>query len=113
MGKKGKHTEINGVSVGGRGIAEGSAVFISVKADYSKDVAGKIIVSDSFSPDLALLYKNAKGVVSKTGGQLAHSAIIAREMNLPAIIQVQNFEIIAEGQMLRIDGRTGKIVIGR
>lgn len=113
IGEKGKLAEITGVSVGGRGIAEGPAVFISAKADYSKDVAGKIIVSDSFSPNLALLYKKAKGVVSKTGGQLAHSAIMAREMNLPAIVQVQGFEMIAEGQVLRIDGSTGKIAIAR
>ncbi len=113
MAEKGKPAEIAGVSVGGKGIAQGPAVFISAKADYSKNVAGKIIVSDSFSPNLALLYKNAKGVVSKSGGQLAHSAIIAREMDLPAIVQVQNFELIAEGQMLRIDGKTGKITIAQ
>jgi len=110
-GETGKRSEIKGVSVGGKGIVEGPAVFISVKADYSKDVSGKILVSDSFSPNLTLLYKNAKGVVSKTGGLLAHSAIIAREMGMPAIVQVQNFEMLSEGQMLRIDGATGKITL--
>ncbi len=100
-----------GIGVGGAGIASGEAVFISSRADYSKSTKGKIILSDTFSPDLATICKGSLGVVSKVGGRLAHSAIIAREMNIPCIVQVSEFERIKEGQAIEIDGKKGQIRI--
>ncbi|MBM3228926.1 hypothetical protein FJZ26_00690 [Candidatus Parvarchaeota archaeon] len=108
---RGSGNTLAGVSVGGGGTCQGVCVFVCKKEDYAKDVSGKIIASDSFSPDLTLLYKKAIGVVSKTGGKLAHSAIIAREMNLPCIVQVRNFDRLAEGMKLRLEGKTGIVEI--
>ncbi|HQT44925.1 MAG TPA: PEP-utilizing enzyme, partial [Candidatus Micrarchaeota archaeon] len=68
-------------------------------------------ISDTFSPDLTTIYKGSLGVVSKVGGRLAHSAIIAREMGIPCIVQVSGFECIIEGNLLEIDGKKGLVRI--
>jgi phosphohistidine swiveling domain-containing protein len=103
--------EIKGVPAGEQLEATGEAVLIDSEEDYIKDAKGKIIVSRTFSPSLTTLYKGAKGIISESGGVLAHSAIIAREMGLPCIVQTKNIREIKEGQTIVMDGRTGKIKV--
>ncbi|MCX6778557.1 MAG: PEP-utilizing enzyme [Candidatus Micrarchaeota archaeon] len=104
-------TELQGVPAGSQAEATGPAVFIDSDEDYSKDAKGKIIVSKTFSPNLTILFKGAKGMISESGGVLSHSAIIAREMGLPCVVQAKNMAAIREGQTVKIDGKNGKIGI--
>ncbi|MFH1471207.1 MAG: PEP-utilizing enzyme [Candidatus Micrarchaeota archaeon] len=103
--------EIRGVPAGGQSEATGKAVLIDSEDDYLKGANGKIIVSRTFSPNLTTLYRGAKGVISESGGVLAHSAIIAREMGLPCIVQTKNIGAIREGQTIIVDGQTGRIAV--
>lgn len=100
-----------GIPAGAEKDAQGPAVFINEAADYRKDVAGKIIVSKTFSPNLASLLGGSLGLLSASGGVLAHSAIIAREMGLPCIVQAKNISAIKEGQTISIQGKTGRASI--
>ncbi|MBU1198014.1 hypothetical protein KJ765_05920 [Candidatus Micrarchaeota archaeon] len=84
-------------------------VFVNEDSDYEKNVNGKIIVSHSFSPRLSTLFKDAVGVVSETGGALSHSAIIARELRIPCIVQTHNISSLIQGRTLIMDGKTGSI----
>ncbi|MFH0817364.1 MAG: PEP-utilizing enzyme [Candidatus Micrarchaeota archaeon] len=106
-----RDTEIRGVPAGGQSEATGKAILINSEDDYLKDANGKIIVSRDFSPNLTTLYKGAKGVISEGGGVLAHSAIIAREMGLPCVVQTKNIDAIKEGQTIIMDGQTGRITV--
>jgi rifampicin phosphotransferase len=46
------------------------------------------------------------------GGRLSHGAIIAREYNIPAVMDVDNAtKIFRDGQLVRLDGQTGMIEI--
>ncbi len=103
--------EISGISVGSKIDVDGIAVLINESKDYRKDVSGKIIASNSFSPNLASLLSNAKGIISSSGGALAHTAIIARELNLPCLIQVKNIGKIKEGSKIKLDCSKGKILL--
>lgn len=103
--------EIAGLSVGEKMDASGNAVWISEQKDYRKDVSGKIIVTDSFSPNLASLLGSAIGVVSSGGGMLTHAAIIAREQKIPCIVSAKNIRRIKEGQAIKIDHKSGKILL--
>lgn len=61
-----------------------------------------------WSPILA----RAGGLVSEVGGRLSHGAIVAREYNIPAVMDVANAtEVLQDGQRIRINGQTGIIEI--
>lgn len=51
-----------------------------------------ILVVDSLSTSLALtLSKEVKGVISRTGGELSHAAIVLKEKNIPFIVSNKKF----------------------
>ena len=57
-----------------------------------------------WSPILA----RAGGLVSEVGGRLSHGAIVAREYNIPAVMDVAHAtEVFRDGQRIRINGHTG------
>jgi pyruvate,water dikinase len=59
------------------------------------------------------LFSSIAGIVAETGGQLSHSAIIAREFGLPAVVGVRRAtHIIRSGQTISIDGGRGIVRLG-
>ncbi len=69
-------------------------------------VAQEASVLDLFSVDLDQLV----GVVVEHGGPQSHAVIIARSLGIPMIGQVAGvFDHFKTGQLLRIDGATGRI----
>jgi len=49
-------------------------------------------------------------VAAETGGQLSHSAIVAREYGLPAVVGVRDaIRLIREGQFVVVDGTAGTV----
>jgi pyruvate,water dikinase len=58
------------------------------------------------------LLARAGGLISEVGGRLSHGAIIAREYNIPAVMDVDNAtKILLNGQLVRLNGQTGIIEI--
>ena len=58
------------------------------------------------------LFMGIGGLIAETGGQLSHSAIIAREYGLPAVVNVKNAtRLIREGQTVIVDGTQGKVYL--
>jgi pyruvate,water dikinase len=54
------------------------------------------------------------GIVAETGGQLSHTAIVAREYGLPAVVSVkQATRLIQDGQRVAVDGDSGRVYLGR
>lgn len=71
-----------------------------------------IIVADDLTPSqTSLLDKNyVKGFVTTTGGKTSHAAIIARTLEIPAVLGISNLmEEIQNGEMIAIDGTKGTI----
>ena len=61
-----------------------------------------------WSPILA----RAGGLISEVGGRLSHGAIVAREYNIPAVMDVDNAtKIFRDGQRVRLNGQTGIVEI--
>jgi phosphohistidine swiveling domain-containing protein len=59
------------------------------------------------------LFTGIAGLVAETGGQLSHSAIVAREHGLPAVVNVKNAtRVIQEGQRIAVDGDQGRVYLG-
>jgi pyruvate,water dikinase len=57
------------------------------------------------------LFAKAGGVISESGGLLAHASIIAREYGIPAVVSVPSATHIADGTLVTIDGFRGEVII--
>ena len=56
------------------------------------------------------LFARAAGVVVERGSVLSHSAIVAREMGLPAVVGVADATSwLADGDMIEVDGGSGTV----
>jgi pyruvate,water dikinase len=59
------------------------------------------------------LFASIGGIVAEAGGQLSHSAIVAREYGLPAVVSVERAtRIINDDDLITIDGSTGRVYLG-
>ena len=54
---------------------------------------------------------NVAGIITETGGRTSHSAIIARALEIPAVLSVANATtLVKNGDMIVIDGSAGKVI---
>ncbi len=75
-------------------------------------VKDKIIITRMTDPGWVFLLANAKGIVSEKGSLLSHTAIISRELKIPAVVGIKNAtEYIKTGDIITIDGESGYIKI--
>jgi pyruvate,water dikinase len=94
---------------GSAGVARGYARIVTDPYAWRPDLSNDdILVVPFMDVGWTPLFSTAGGIVAETGGQLSHSAIIAREFGLPAVVGVRRAtRIIAEGQPLTVDGSRG------
>ncbi|MBX4209899.2 MAG: phosphoenolpyruvate--protein phosphotransferase, partial [Mollicutes bacterium PWAP] len=73
-----------------------------------------IIVAEDLSPsDTAVLNKKfVKGFLTNIGGRTSHAAIMARSLEIPAVLGLKNITSIAKNAvMLAMDGEEGDVII--
>ncbi len=69
-----------------------------------------ILVVPSITVDWLHLLHNISGIITEQGGMTSHAAILARELGIPSIVNVNRAtELIKNGEQLLIDGDTGEI----
>jgi len=69
---------------------------------------GEILVAPRTDPGWILLFPAAAGLLVEHGSLLSHSAIVAREMGIPAIVSIGGLtEWVKTGEWLEMDGATG------
>ena len=72
--------------------------------------AGEIIVARRTDPGWVMLFPAASGLLVEHGSLLSHSAIVARELGLPAIVSIPNITTsLRDGELIEMDGSTGAI----
>ena len=100
--------KLYGVGVS-EGIVEGEVLVID-EPNLSIDATDKIIVTKMTDPGWVFLIKNCKGIIAQQGSLLSHTAIISRELNKPAIVNVKNvLQLVKTGEKVKINGLTGEI----
>ena len=73
-----------------------------------------VIVAHDLSPsDTAAMHKNrVAGFVTDAGGKTSHTAIMAKSLEIPAVVGVENATaVINTGDMLIVDGTLGVIIV--
>ncbi len=77
---------------------------------------GEVLVTNRTDPDWEPIMKKASAIVTNSGGRTCHSAIIARELGIPAIVGCGNAtKVIKTGQEITVscaEGESGKIYQG-
>jgi phosphotransferase system enzyme I (PtsI) len=76
--------------------------------------ADSIIVAHDIAPHDMLRFKESAftGFVTDLGGKTSHTAIVARSMEIPAVVGVRHAsEIIRHGDWLVLDGEQGVVVV--
>ena len=90
------------------GVARGPARVALGSEDFERIQRGDIIVCPSSNPSWVPVFAIAEGLVTNTGGVLAHAAVVAREFGLPAVVGVAGAtDKIADGRLVEIDGTAG------
>jgi pyruvate,water dikinase len=70
------------------------------------------MVCEMTLPPWVPLFSIAGAVVTDVGGVLSHSAIVAREFDLPAVVGTQvGTVVIRSGQTLTVDGTKGRVYL--
>jgi phosphotransferase system enzyme I (PtsI) len=75
---------------------------------------GMIVVAHDLSPADMLLFKRHRfgGFITDVGGVTSHTAIVARSLNIPAIVGLHHArDMIREGETLIVDGLQGVVVV--
>ena len=107
---------VTGQSVG-QHIISGVACVIESLADIHTIQPGDILITHMTDPDWIPVLKKAAGIITQTGGRTCHAAIIARELQIPAIVgAVDAVKKIKNGMAITIDcsqGLTGYVYEGK
>jgi pyruvate,water dikinase len=101
--------ELKGVGASA-GVVRGTARVALGTEDFGRIHRGDIIVCPSSNPSWVPVFAIAAGLVTNTGGVLAHAAVVAREFGLPAVVGVAGATTkIADGREIEIDGTAGTV----
>jgi rifampicin phosphotransferase len=72
---------------------------------------GDILVAERTDPGWIMLFPCAAGLLVERGSLLSHSAIVAREMGIPAIVCVDGVtRWLSDGDWVELNGGTGVVV---
>jgi pyruvate,water dikinase len=87
-----------------------SKVQVVIKPDASLKLNNEIMVAKYTDPGWVVLFPSVSGLIIEKGSMLSHSAIVAREMGIPAVVGVKNAtKILSTGDRVILDGAKGTI----
>ncbi len=71
---------------------------------------GEILVAERTDPGWIMLFPAAAGLLVERGSLLSHSAIVAREMGIPAVVSIAQITTLVEtGDWVEMDGARGTV----
>lgn len=80
--------------------------------DANLRLNGEIMVAKQTDPGWVVLFPSIGGLIVEKGSMLSHSAIVAREMGIPAVVGVKNAtKLLVSGDRVVLNGSEGTIKI--
>jgi pyruvate,water dikinase len=93
------------------GVVRGKVKVIASPSD-DMSLNGEILVAARTDPGWVTLYPSAIGLLIERGSVLSHSAIVARELGLPAIVGIPNItKVLKTGDWVEMDAGKGTVKI--
>lgn len=94
------------------GIIEGKIKIISTLTQAIEISRETIIVVPYTDSGWTTILAQAGGIIAEVGGKLSHGAIIAREYEIPAVMDIHHATgIFKDGQLVRLNGNQGTVEI--
>lgn len=103
--------ELSGTGVGElsyRGVAR---VVVDADDAFDRVEPGDIVVTRLTVPTYNSVLAMAGGVVTEFGGLLCHTAVIARELGIPAVVGVAGALNIPDGAAVEVDPVAGRVTV--
>lgn len=102
----GDETALSGICVSS-GIVNGEVLIITDPGSHN-DLSGKIFCAERTDPGWLPYLSMASGLIIEKGSPLSHSAIVARELGIPSIVNVANAtQILKSGEPVILDANAG------
>ena len=83
------------------------------EVDIENVPKGSVLIAKDFTPSMTsrINRENVYAIIAEVGSVTSHSAILARAIDIPAVLSVKDAsELIKDGDLLAIDGSKGKIL---
>jgi pyruvate,water dikinase len=106
------NSELNKVKglPGSAGVTRGTARVIHSLAEAGKLQPGDVLIAIATEPPWTPLFATASAIVTDSGGVLSHSAVVAREYRIPAVVGTgKATTTFKDGQLLEVDGNAGTV----
>lgn len=92
------------------GVVEGRARVLLSADEMGRLEPGEILVVRTTDVGWTPLFCIAAGVTTELGGPLSHAAVVARELGVPSVVNVDGAtQAIKTGERLRLDGDRGTV----
>jgi rifampicin phosphotransferase len=93
------------------GVAEGRARVVTCPGD-AHIAEGEILVAHNTDPSWASLMFLSSGLVADIGGVMSHTAIVARELSLPCVVNTKfATKALRTGDLIRMNGARGTVEV--
>ena len=103
--------ELRGIP-GSPGRYSGTVRVVRDETEFAKLRPGDVLVAPATSPPWSVLFLQAAAVVTDSGGVLSHTAVIAREYGIPAVLATgEATRRLSDGDQVSVDGSTGVVSI--
>ena len=82
--------------------------------DISKVAPGTILVAKDLTPSMTsqIVKENVAGIITEVGGKTSHSAILARALEIPAVLSVPDITtLVKDKDTAIVDGTEGNVYI--
>lgn len=83
--------------------------------NISEVPAGTILVAEDLTPSMTagIVKENVAGIITAVGGKTSHSAILARALEIPAVLSVDGIvDKVSDGMTAVVDGCDGICILG-
>ncbi len=92
------------------GVAVGPVRVVHQASEIGLVRGGEVLVAPGVDPAWTPVFGKIVALVTESGGQLSHPAVVAREYGLPAVLAVAGAtHRLATGDTVRVDGATGTV----
>ena len=82
--------------------------------DISQVPAGTVLAARDLTPSMTagINPDNIAGILTEVGGRTSHSAILARAMEIPAVLSIDGIcSIVKNGDKVVLDGSSGEVIV--
>ncbi|EDX72871.1 PEP-utilizing enzyme, TIM barrel domain protein [Coleofasciculus chthonoplastes PCC 7420] len=101
---------LRGLSAASGQVTAVAQVMIGEEQNWQAIPPDRILVTQTIAPDWLPILRQAAGVVTEQGGMTSHAAIVARELGIPAVVNVPGItQLVQTGEVLLVDGDRGEI----